>query len=169
MARCSEDRVQEDLFGCRNWLGPLNKDGYGKWGSELAHRHVYEIHHGTIPSGLWIDHTCSNRKCIEITHLEAVTPRENILRSFYTRASINARKTHCTHGHAFDSANTYYRLTGGRSCRACHRANGLKYRAHSGPFSKRKMKKRQPSKNMRRPSNDRPGGASAHIRRMAKD
>lgn len=31
-------------------------------------------------------------------------------------------QTHCKNGHAFDEANTYFRPTGGRICRACNRA-----------------------------------------------
>jgi WhiB family transcriptional regulator, redox-sensing transcriptional regulator len=35
---------------------------------------------------------------------------------------FNADKTHCTHGHPFDAANTYYGSSGERRCRACRRA-----------------------------------------------
>lgn len=116
-----EERTQADSFGCSNWLGVKNKDGYGKWGSRLAHRVVYESFYGTIADGLWIDHLCGNRACVRIEHLEAVTPWENLHRSPYTLNSINAAKTCCPRGHPYDDLNTYRDRTGFRHCRACRR------------------------------------------------
>ena len=117
-----KERVQEDLFGCKVWEGAKTADGYGKWGSGAAHRKVYEIEKGPIPEGYWIDHLCGNRACVNPDHLEAVTPRENILRSPYTQASINKAKTHCLRGHPFDNENTYITPNGGRQCRECQAA-----------------------------------------------
>src|ERR1017187_1511093 len=119
MAVCSEERVWEDLVGCLNWAGPVNNDGYGKWGNRMAHRVVYEMHNGPIPDGFWIDHLCTNRRCIRLDHLDAVTPRVNILRSSHCPSAVNARKTYCDHGHPFDTTNTYRRPDGGRACRKC--------------------------------------------------
>jgi hypothetical protein len=121
MAIHLEDMIEPDLLGCLNWLGHLDRQGYGRWGPSMAHRRVYEMHHGPIPAGLTIDHLCSNRRCVNIDHLEAVSIRENLLRSPYTLTSINARKTHCLHGHRFDESNTYRPPSGGRACRACRR------------------------------------------------
>ncbi len=115
------DRLQPTLFGCKDYTGNQNPQGYGRVGSELAHRRAYEAVHGPIPEGLWIDHLCGNRLCCNVDHLEAVTPRENILRSPNTLASVNLAKTHCKSGHPFDKANTYRRREGGRACRQCHR------------------------------------------------
>ena len=47
----------------------------------LAHRWAYQQFVGPIPPGLHIDHLCSIRHCMYPPHLEAVTPRENTLRS----------------------------------------------------------------------------------------
>ncbi len=129
-----EEMIQPDLLGCNNWLGHIDRGGYGRWGPGMAHRRVYELHHGAIPPGLTIDHLCGNRRCVRIEHLEAVPIRENLLRSPYTKASINTRKTHCIHGHPFDEINTYLRPTGGRTCRTCKR---LRQRAHRRSVARR--------------------------------
>lgn len=83
----------------------------------LAHRVMYEGLVGPIPAGLTLDHLCRNRACCNPEHLEPTTLRENTLRGEAVSA-INARKTHCIRGHAFDSANTY-EYKGARHCRAC--------------------------------------------------
>jgi hypothetical protein len=56
---------------------------------------------------------------------------ENMMRGFGLPA-INARKTHCVHGHPFDEANTY-RSGGKRCCRACNRRNAQRSAAKSHP------------------------------------
>lgn len=99
-------------------------DGYTRFRFEgraqLTHRVIYAQARGPIPHGLVIDHLCRNRACIEITHLEAVTQRENVMRGegYFAR---NGRKTHCAQGHEFSVENTYYRPDGtGRRCRKCN-------------------------------------------------
>lgn len=72
--------------GCRLWTGAIsgNPGGYGQFwvGGKLvgAHRWAYEHEIGPIPDGLTLDHLCRVRACVEVTHLEPVTLRENILR-----------------------------------------------------------------------------------------
>lgn len=73
---------------CDEWTGYRNKRGYGNFyigcdqeGKQyrmLAHRLVWATHHGEIPSGIEICHTCDNPSCIEITHLFAGTKQENM-------------------------------------------------------------------------------------------
>ena len=114
---------------CWLWTGRLNRDGYAaiKIGGRyhMAHRVAYEEYVGAIPAGMQLDHLCRVRHCVNPMHLEPVTPRQNTMRG-QTPARINAEKTSCANGHAFDAANTY-KLRGVRHCRACNRANVRAY------------------------------------------
>ena len=88
-------------------------------GMRLAHRVSYEFYKGPIPDGLHIDHLCRVRLCVNPDHLEAVTPKQNVLRGV-SMVAANVRKTHCPYGHPYDLFNTYvYR--GSRFCRPCLR------------------------------------------------
>src|SRR5262245_55965073 len=98
------------------------------------HRLVYEELTGQVlTEDMTIDHTCHSasdcklgrecphRRCIELTHLEAVTALENIRRSHGTR--WRSALTQCKWGHPFSEANTYWSADGNRRwCRACTRA-----------------------------------------------
>lgn len=111
--------------GCWVWgrslrgtkYGGLVRDGKGV----AAHRAAWELAKGPIPEGMTIDHLCRNTLCINPSHLEVVTLRENVLRSEGI-AAREARQTHCKYGHEFTEANTY-RLPSKRSryCRECKR------------------------------------------------
>jgi len=113
-----------DETACWIWTGSTNYRYGHLWDGRAkklrkAHRVSYEIHIGPIPNGLVIDHLCRNILCVNPAHLEAVTIRENTLRGVGP-TSINARKTHCNHGHEFTEQNTY-RTAKGRYCVACQR------------------------------------------------
>lgn len=79
---------------CWFWKGYINEHGYGlvAWGKGLkyVHRVSHEIHKGEIPNGLEIDHLCGITHCVNPDHLEAVTHRENVVRSFTRRKEQNA-------------------------------------------------------------------------------
>ncbi len=123
--------------GCWEWTGGLtgrtgndpNAGGYGRFRSGnrtvLSHRFAYEFYVGPIGEGLTIDHLCRNRKCCNPEHLEPVTHHENVLRG-ESLFAINARKTHCIHGHEFTRENTklvYRAGTARRLCKECKRAS----------------------------------------------
>lgn len=116
--------------GCLIWMGHRIRTVYGVFKvanrSRRVHRVAYEVWVGPIPDGLEIDHLCRNRACIEPSHLEAVTHRENIARS------VPARVTHCPSGHEYTEENTLvttndrgYRR---RRCRTCRVAASRAYR-----------------------------------------
>lgn len=71
---------REPNSGCWLWAGADNGVGYGKFRGKYAHRVSYEMRHGSIPTGLHIDHLCRVRCCVNPDHLEPVTNKENAQR-----------------------------------------------------------------------------------------
>jgi hypothetical protein len=122
-------QVQVTDLDCWLWTGSKHPRGYGQLSLDgkvrRAHRVSFEIFVGPIPTELVLDHLCRNPACINPTHLEPVTQGENVRRGISVTA-VNARKTHCLHGHAFTPANTQLRAGGGRACRACRRKSSWK-------------------------------------------
>lgn len=117
--------------GC--WIfAPLNPNGYGHFWYQgrfhASHRVAYLLFRGPIPDGLVLDHLCRRPACVNPWHLEAVTQRENLLRADTFQAR-NAAKTHCDHGHAFDTVNTCISFDGSRRCRMCARESTRRSRA----------------------------------------
>jgi hypothetical protein len=120
---------------CWLWTG-ATQQGYGVHTSggraHKAHRVSYEEIVGPIPEGLTIDHLCRVRNCVNPDHLEPVSQKVNTLRGI-TIPALNAAKTSCVNGHAFDEGNTYIRPDGARGCRRCRTAAGLRYYYRNKP------------------------------------
>lgn len=121
------------VSGCLVWMGRLDKDGYGRISlgghgrpRALVHRAAYEIIERPIPVGMTLDHKCRVRSCWNSDHLEPITNRENVLRGI-SFSAINHRKTHCDHGHEFNTLNTYL-WRGRRSCRICRNGCSQEYK-----------------------------------------
>jgi len=69
--------------GCWEWTGALRgKESYGVFtvGRKCvsAPRMAYELTHGKIPDGLFILHSCDNKKCVNPMHLTVGTQSQNI-------------------------------------------------------------------------------------------
>jgi hypothetical protein len=86
----------------------------------MAHRHSYRLFVGEIPDGLFIDHLCRVRNCVNPAHLEPVTRKENILRGVGWAAE-NARKTACPLGHSLLDPKNLKWNRHGKYCRECAR------------------------------------------------
>ena len=73
---------------CWPWNGRLNHAGYGEIDSGghsrnggrplLAHRVSWELHYGSIPSGLHVLHQCDNPPCCNPAHLFLGTNTDNV-------------------------------------------------------------------------------------------
>ncbi len=106
-----------DLGPCFLWTAFCDPRGYGSFGvggQRTIAAHLFII--GKAPAGLEWDHLCRVHACVRPSHLEAVTHQENTRRGL-----AGSLRTHCTHGHAFDEANTFVTKAGARGCRTCKR------------------------------------------------
>lgn len=74
--------------GCWEWSGGRFKNGYGmfnagRWpdgrqDTRYAHRVVWELHHGPIPTGAVVRHSCDNPPCCNPDHLLIGTQADNV-------------------------------------------------------------------------------------------
>ena len=114
--------------GCWEWRAQISRHGYGVSSQEgrprPAHRVAYESLVGVVPKDMQLDHLCRVRFCVNPSHLEAVTCRENLLRGD-TLAAQNAAKTQCPEGHSYSGDNVRVKR-GSRVCRECERAKSRK-------------------------------------------
>jgi hypothetical protein len=100
------------------------QNGYGTTASaigqssRMAHRASYTALVGVIPPGLFMDHLCRTRCCVNPAHLEPVTNRENTKRG-------KALITHCPSGHPYSGDNLLISRHGSRYCKACQLARRL--------------------------------------------
>lgn len=98
--------------GPKNQYGSVSVKGFK---TKKAHRIVYELLVGPIPEGLVTDHLCRNTICVNPSHIEPVTHKEN------TRRWGHGAETHCPRGHPYNEKNTYRDKRGTRNCRHCNR------------------------------------------------
>jgi hypothetical protein len=111
---------------CWEWTGTV-RSGYGRvhvnGRRRSAHVVVYELLNGPVPEGMQLDHLCRNRLCVNPSHLEPVSVKENVARGVSFAARYAAR-THCPKGHEYTPENIDPIIQRGknvgRRCRVCH-------------------------------------------------
>jgi hypothetical protein len=133
----------EPNTGCWLWTGAATIAGYGSITVDSiqtgAHRYMWALHNGPIPSGAFICHRCDTPSCVNPDHLFVGTPRDNtrdmwrkgrarlgdnMLRATAVASRNRSARTHCNHGHAFTSENTGMEVRSrdqklARYCRTC--------------------------------------------------
>lgn len=113
------------MSDCIHWSGFKTRDGYGRVNvngvETVAHRHLYEQAHGPLADDLQLHHICRTRDCVNLEHLQVVTPSE------HAKLSLAATKTHCIKGHPLTGENLYLRPNGRRTCRTCNRHAVARY------------------------------------------
>jgi hypothetical protein len=111
---------------CTDWDGKINSDGYGELrgvGHILAHRKAWELAAGQpVPKGKVLHHSCENRRCVNVEHLELTTQEAH---ATHHRGGI-FRPGFCGMGHKRDSSNLRVGPDGYRRCRSCERLSARK-------------------------------------------
>src|SRR5690625_263691 len=81
---------------CWLWEEGRTKNGYGRIGASYAHRVMYEIHYGYLPpasSGLEIRHRCHVRLCVNPSHLEVGTRKQNVADSIEAGRHVHGMRS----------------------------------------------------------------------------
>lgn len=85
--------VRQVEDGCWEWVGALDYGGYAVFQLNdetlRAHRWWYDYHNGPIPAGYQVHHVCRNPRCVNLGHLEALSPVEH--KAAHSAGVSNAR------------------------------------------------------------------------------
>ena len=138
---------KSSVEGCWEWTSP-SPDGYGRISiavggmsfNLLVHRLSYAWEYGD-PYPQVLDHLCANTSCVNPKHLQAVTPKINVLRGG-SPSAINAQKLYCGAGHPLYGENLRVDEDGKRrTCRACADARYEKWADGKVTFKRHGSKK----------------------------
>lgn len=125
-----KSRITRREAGCWEWSGHINRKGYGTFGigkrTILAHSVAWRLWYGVFPDlDKDLHHVCENRKCVRVSHLKMVTPRDHTLKyNPGNQCFKNLRKTHCPRGHQLSPDNlvpSQLERFNRRSCLVCAR------------------------------------------------
>lgn len=118
--------------GCWAWTACTNNNGYGSFmfrgKTYSAHSFIYQVLNRTLTKGEVVDHGCNNPNCVNPKHLEAMTQRDNVMKSSGIAAK-RARQTHCIYGHEFGHQSPHLVKSGRRACATCHRQREARRRS----------------------------------------
>lgn len=112
---------------CLIWTGALNPAGYGwfSWSTgrpKLAHRAAWILAGRTLTDGYDLHHKCHTPACVNVDHLEEVTPSAN-----RTLALKSGPAGMCGAGlHPWVPENWYHRASG-PICKPCHLERQRRY------------------------------------------
>ncbi len=156
-------QIQDD--GCWRFIERIGNHGYGVLLVNdkyfLAHRLSYLIFNGPIPKGKIIDHkchdphkcvggsTCPHRRCVNPSHLEISTHKDNTskerscralmlhtewqLRGLKAYQEIRKSSNHCIRGHEFTPENTRITKRGQKGCKKCEK---IRHEIRRGPLKR---------------------------------
>lgn len=86
-SRCWTLRSIDDLFRYSTLILPTR--------TVAAHIWVFDLVHGPVPSGFFVDHICENKRCANPDHLQLVAPGDNV------KLSIRRREERARRGGIF--------------------------------------------------------------------
>lgn len=110
--------------GCLLWAASLTNAGYGnfKWDTSQpmsAHRAAWLLAENPLPEKPFVlDHTCRNRWCVNVEHLEIVTYSQNVL-----RGDVRRNVSVCRSGRHPWTPENQAPTSSGPTCRECKLEN----------------------------------------------
>lgn len=121
------------FHSCWEWTACKDEKGYGHIGIKRsrptkAHRVSRVIHNGSIPTGMFVCHSCDNPSCVNPNHLWLGTNKDNIIDASSKRRLREQDQTHCISGHPFSGSNLYTEPNSKRRCRICVNQRKRKHR-----------------------------------------